>query len=50
MPESARWLVSKNRHDEAFEIVKQIAKSNKRKVNQESWDLFVASETVNQSF
>ena len=42
MPESARWLYTKNRHDEANKIVQKMAKTNKAQLPSE----FKINETV----
>lgn len=38
MPESVRWLVSQNRTEEAIEILKQVAKTNKKELPDERLD------------
>lgn len=38
LPESPRWLLSKNRQTDALEIIKKVAKANKRQLNIETWN------------
>lgn len=44
LPESPRWLLSKNKKEEAFEILNKVAKTNKRELNQESWNNLLDEE------
>lgn len=39
--ESPRWLVTTSRSDEALTIMKHIAKSNKKRLNEHEWNEFV---------
>ncbi len=51
IPESPRWLIAKNRHEEAFAIIENIAKTNnKGKFNRSSWEGFLETEAVNIDF
>lgn len=40
MQESVRWLMIKNRKSEAHKILLEIARTNKTKLNEESWQQF----------
>ena len=40
MQESVRWLMIKNRKDEAHKILSEIAHTNKKQLNEESWQAF----------
>jgi Na+/melibiose symporter-like transporter len=44
LPESPRWLIAKNRKQEAFEVLKHVAKVNKRHLNEQTWAGFLESE------
>jgi hypothetical protein len=48
MPESPRWLITKNRTDDAYTIFKRIAKSNKRSIP-DTCELFMV-ENKNGAF
>ncbi len=44
MPESPRWLLARDRIDDAYKILKRIARSNGRSLP-ESYDTFVLEKT-----
>ncbi len=51
LPESPRWLLSKNKQNEAFTILNKVAETNKRELNIDSWNLLLQEEknkNVNQ--
>ena len=39
--ESPRWLISKNKTSDAYDILQKIAKANKRDLDEDSWHLFI---------
>ena len=41
LPESPRWLLSKNEQDKALEILDTVAKVNRTVLKKESWDAVV---------
>lgn len=47
VPESPRWLISKNRTEESLKILNQIAKENERDVDKEKWKIFCSQEDEN---
>ena len=44
LPESPRWLVAKQRYEEAEELLKKIAARNKTSFNQATYDQFVKED------
>ena len=48
LPESPRWLLSKNRQEEAREILEGVARTNKRELKAETWDSLL--NTLNVKF
>lgn len=44
IPESPRWLLSKNRKEEALDLLESIARANGTEVNQQLWKEVCASE------
>ncbi len=46
LPESARWLVSKKRNDEALIVLQNVAKVNKKNLSKETWAKFIENEGV----
>lgn len=46
LPESPRWLLSKNKQDEALEILRNVAKTNKRELKIETWTSLVEKQSV----
>lgn len=44
LPESPRWLLSKNRQAEAFEILQGVARTNKRELKSETWEGLLESQ------
>lgn len=41
LPESPRWLISKNKHDRAFEMLEHVAKVNQRTLSKKTWNQFL---------
>ena len=41
MPESPRWLISKNQPEKAYKILESVARSNKTNLNKEIWESFL---------
>jgi hypothetical protein len=41
LPESPRWLISKNQPEKAYEILESVARSNKTNLNRDIWELFL---------
>ena len=48
LPESPRWLLSKNRQDDALKIIEGVARTNKRELSKETWNGLL--NTLNVSF
>ena len=46
LPESPRWLLTKNRNEEAFEILTKVAKDNKRQLSEQTWEDFIQGQQV----
>jgi hypothetical protein len=46
LPESARWLLSKNRQKEAYKILNGVAKTNGRELKTETWNGLIESHKV----
>jgi OCT family organic cation transporter-like MFS transporter 4/5 len=44
LPESPRWLLSKNKNDKAFSVLNTVAKTNKRVLSQDSWEKLIQEE------
>lgn len=49
IPESPRWLISNNRHDEAFKILKDIAITNKTSLCDDKWKKFCSTESSQEN-
>ena len=47
LPESPRWLMSKNKPDEAYKILQKVAKANKRELKIETWNALLETHAVN---
>jgi len=45
LPESPRWLLMKKKNEKALEILKEVAKVNKKKLDEDLWSQFVESES-----
>lgn len=50
LPESPRWLLTKRRDDDALEIIKNVARVNKRSLNMDTWNKFLEVEKVTYFF
>lgn len=44
LPESPRWLLSKNEQEKSLEILNTVAKTNRKVLKKESWDAVVKEE------
>jgi OCT family organic cation transporter-like MFS transporter 3 len=46
LPESPRWLLMKKKNEKALKILQEVAKVNKKKLDEDLWSQFVESESV----
>ena len=44
LPESPRWLLSKNRQNEALEILNNVARTNKKELSLFKWNCFLENQ------
>lgn len=47
LPESPRWLLSKNQPDKALKILHKVAKTNKKELNTDTWNEMLDEEKNN---
>ncbi len=46
LPESARWLISKKRNDDALKVLQNVAEVNKTELSEDTWNKFLENEGV----